>query len=189
LISGGDVRGECKKRGYKNKNNTKNGQKKKEVLQMAIIPWRPKDSWWDPFRDLETIQSQMNKLFDSSLVKWTDRDTGLLEGAWSPAVDIYDSKDAVMVRADMPGMKKEEIDISVHGDALTLKGEKKHEEEKKDKGFVRTERFYGSFNRAIRLPAEVDAEKVEANYKNGVLELRLPKKEEAKPKQIKIDIN
>ena len=155
---------------------------------MAIIPWRPKEMWWDPFRDLEAIQNEMNRMFDSSLVRWGDRDTGLLEGAWSPAIDIYDSKDNVMVKADIPGMKKDEIDVSVHGDTLILKGEKKQEKETKEKDFVRTERFCGSFNRAIRLPSEVDAAKVNASYKNGVLELVLPKKEESKPKQLKIDI-
>jgi HSP20 family protein len=155
---------------------------------MAIIPWRPKQMWWDPFRDLESIQNEMNRMFDSSLVKWGDRDTSLLEGAWSPAVDIYDSKDTVMVKADIPGMSKDDIDVSVHNDILTIKGEKNHEKEIKEKDFVRTERFYGSFQRAIRLPAGIDAAKVGANYKNGVLEIILPKKEESKPKQLKIDI-
>jgi len=155
---------------------------------MAMIPWRPKELWWDPFRDLEMIQNEMNKLFDSSLVRWGDRNTGLLESAWSPAIDIYDSKDSVMVKADIPGMKKEEIDVSVYGDTLIIKGEKNQEKETKEKDFVRAERFYGSFNRAIRLPAEIDASKVNASYKNGVLELVLPKKEESKPKQLKIDV-
>jgi len=155
---------------------------------MAIIPWKPKEMWWDPFRDLEAIQNEMNRMFDSSLVRWGDRDTGLLEGAWSPAIDIYDSNDNVMVKADVPGMKKDEIDVSVQGDTLIIKGEKKHEKETKEKDYVRTERFYGAFNRALRLPASVDASKVNASYKNGVLELILPKKEESKPKQLKIDI-
>ena len=155
---------------------------------MALIPWRPRDLWQDPFRDLETIQNEMNKLFDSSLVGWRDRDAGLLEGVWNPAVDIYDSKDNVMVKADIPGMKKDEIDVSVHRDTLIIKGEKKREKETKESDFVRTERYYGSFNRAIRLPSEVQADKVNAAYKNGVLELVLPKKEESKPKQLKIDI-
>jgi len=155
---------------------------------MAIIPWRPKDMWWDSFRDLEAIQNGMNKMFDSSLLRWLDRDSGLLEGAWSPAIDIYDSKDNVMVKADIPGMNKDEIGVSVHGDTLIIKGEKDQDKEIKEKDFVRTERFYGAFNRAIHLPSEVDADKVTASYKNGVLELMLPKKEESKPKQLKIDI-
>jgi HSP20 family protein len=155
---------------------------------MAIIPWRPKEMWWDPFKDLEAIQNEMNRLFDSSLVRWGDKDRGLLEGAWSPAVDIFDSKDNVMVKADIPGMTKDEIELSVYGVTLLIKGRKKQEKESEDKGYVRTERFYGAFNRAVRLPAAVDASKVDAKYKNGVLELILPKKEESKAKQIKIDI-
>lgn len=155
---------------------------------MALIPWRPKELWWDPFRDLEAIQNEMNRLFDSSLIRWGGRETGLFEGVWSPAIDIYDSKDNIMVKADIPGMKKDEIDVSVHNDTLILKGEKKEEKETKEKGSIRTERFYGSFNRAIRLPAQVDAANVSAAYKNGVLELVLPKKEEAKPKQLQIEV-
>lgn len=161
---------------------------KKEVLLMALIPWRQKDNWWDPFRELELIQEQMNRLFDSSLVNWRNRSLDLTGGSWSPAIDIFDSKDNILVRADIPGMSKDEIDVSVHKDTLIIKGEKKQEKESKDKNFLRSERFYGAFSRAIRLPAEVDADKVTATYKNGVLELVLPKKEEAKSKQKKIDI-
>jgi HSP20 family protein len=134
---------------------------------MALIPWRPRETWWDPFRDLEAIQNEMNKMFNSSLVRWGDREVGLLEGAWSPAIDIYDSKDNVMVKADIPGMKKDEIEVSVHGDTLIIKGEKKQEKEVKEKDYVRTERFYGSFNRAMRLPAAVDASKVTLPTKTG----------------------
>ncbi len=155
---------------------------------MALIPWRPKEMWWDPFQDLERIQNEMNRLFDSSLGGLKTRESGLLEGAWNPAIDIYDSKDNIMVKADVPGMKKDEIDISVHGDTLVIKGEKKQENKTKEKDFVRTERFYGSFNRTLRLPSEVDSEKVNASYMNGVLEIVLPKKEEARPKQLKIDV-
>jgi HSP20 family protein len=155
---------------------------------MALVPWRPKESWWDVFGDLDKFHTEVDRFFNLPLTKWADTDSGLLEGAWSPAVDIYDSKDSLLVRADMPGMKKDGIEVSVHKDTLLIKGEKKQEQEEKGKDFVRMERFYGSFNRAIRLPSDVDADKVQANYKDGVLELTLPKKEEAKPKQLKIEI-
>ena len=155
---------------------------------MAIIPWRPRRDVWQPFRGMESLQDEMNKLFDFSLGRYPLRSMGLMEGAWSPSVDVFESKDNVMVKADIPGMKKEDIDISVHGDMLTIKGEKKEETESKDKGSVKTERFYGSFNRALTLPSEVDEAKVKASYKDGVLEIILPKKEEAKPKQIKVDV-
>jgi len=155
---------------------------------MALIPWRQKESEWDSFRELEAIQNAMNRMFESSLTRWGDRDVGLLEGAWSPAIDIYDSKDSIVVKADIPGMTKDEIEVSVHGDTLVIKGEKKQEQEEKGKDYIRAERFYGAFNRVVSLPAAVDASKVNATYKNGVLELVMPKKEEAKPKQLKIDI-
>ena len=155
---------------------------------MAIIPWRPKKDVWQPFREMEILQDEMNKLFDFSLGRWPVRSMGLMEGAWSPSVDVFESKDNVMVRADIPGMKKEDIDILVHGDTLTIKGEKKEETESKKKDYVKTERFYGSFNRVLTLSSEVDEDKVKASYEDGVLEVILPKREEEKQKQIKIDI-
>jgi HSP20 family protein len=155
---------------------------------MAIIPWRPRRDVWQPFREMETLQNEMNKFFDFSLGRLPVKSMGLMEGAWSPSVDVFESKDNIMVKADMPGMKKEDIDISVHGDTLIIKGEKKGESESEENDHVKTERFYGSFNRALTLPSEVDETKVKASYKDGVLELILPKKEEEKPKQIKVDI-
>lgn len=155
---------------------------------MAIVPWRPKEEWWEQFMDLERIQNEMNRLFNLSLSRGGERDTWLLDRVWGPAVDIYDSKDNVLVKADIPGLSKEDIDVTVDGDTLVIKGEKKQEKEVKEKEYIRTERFYGNFHRAIRLPSEIQADKVEATYKNGVLELVLPKSEKAKPKQIKLDI-
>ncbi|MBF0217148.1 MAG: Hsp20/alpha crystallin family protein [Candidatus Omnitrophica bacterium] len=130
----------------------------------------------------------MNQLFNFSLDRWDEKPYGILESAWSPAIDVFDSKDNILVKADIPGMKKEDIEVSVHGDTLSIKGEKKEEKEVKEKDFVKTERFYGSFTRSLRLPSEVDSEKVTATYKDGVLELTLAKREETKPKQIKIEI-
>lgn len=155
---------------------------------MALIPWRPKDLWWNPQNDLDIIQRQMGNLFNFPLLRYPEEDTGLLEGMWNPAMDVYDSKDNIIVKVDIPGMKKEDIDVSVHGKTLVIKGEKKEARDVKEEGYVRTERFYGSFNRAVTLPAAVDATKVQAGYKNGVLELTLPKKEESKPKQLKVNV-
>ena len=155
---------------------------------MALIPWRPREDWWDPFTDLERIQKEMNRMFNLSLAHEGSREIGILDGVWSPAVDIYDSKDNILVKADIPGLSKDDIEVAVQGDTLFIKGEKKQEKEVKEKDYIRTERFYGNFQRAIRLPAEVQPDKVEATYKNGVLELVLPKSEKAKPKQIKLDI-
>ena len=155
---------------------------------MALIPWRSHEALWEPFSELERLQSEMNKLFNTSLARHPQKGFGQLTEAWSPAIDIYDSKDNILVRADLPGLSKDEIDISVQNDTLTIRGGKKHESEHKEKEYLRKERFYGSFYRSIALPSTVDSLKVTATYKNGVLELVLPKKEEAKPKQIKVDV-
>ncbi|MCX7927705.1 MAG: Hsp20/alpha crystallin family protein [Candidatus Omnitrophica bacterium] len=155
---------------------------------MALITWRPRQDWWDPFADLERIQREMNRLFNLTLAQETSRHVGLLDGAWIPAIDIYDSKDNLLVKADIPGLTKDDIEVTVQGDTLFIKGEKKQDKDIKEKDYIRTERFYGAFQRAIRLPVEVQADKVEATYKNGVLEVVLPKSEKAKPKQIKLEI-
>lgn len=155
---------------------------------MALIPWRPKDLWWNPQNDLDIIQRQMGNLLGFPSLRYPEEDAGLLEGMWNPAMDVYDSKDNIIVKVDMPGMKKEDIDVSVHGKTLVIKGEKKQVRDVKEEGYIRTERFYGSFNRAVTLPAAVDSGKVQAVYKNGVLELVLPKREEAKPKQLNVNV-
>lgn len=155
---------------------------------MAIIPWSNRKDVWRPLSEVENLQDEMNRFFDLSLGRWPARSSGLMEGVWSPSVDVFESKDDIMVKADIPGMKKQDIDISVHRDILTIKGEKKEEKEIKEGGNVKTERFSGSFNRVLSLPSEVDAAKVKASYKDGVLEVILPRKEESKPRQIKVDV-
>lgn len=155
---------------------------------MTLIPWRQKEVWRDPFSELENIQNEINKLFDVSLTRDSGHNIGLLDGAWRPAVDMYDSKDTILVKADVPGLRKDDIEVMVQGDTLIIKGEKKQEKEVHEEDYARMERYYGSFQRAIRLPSEVQTEKVGASYENGVLKLTLPKSEQAKPKQIKVDI-
>lgn len=156
---------------------------------MALIPWRPRQLWADPFRELEQIQNQMNTLFGFSLGKYFNRDLDLFEGAFIPAIDVYDSKDNVIVKADLPGMDKKDIEVSIDDDLLVIKGEKRQENKIKEDGSMRTERFYGHFHREIGLPSTVDTSKITATYKNGVLELALPKKEDVKQKHFKINVN
>ncbi|MBN1493433.1 MAG: Hsp20/alpha crystallin family protein [Candidatus Omnitrophica bacterium] len=150
---------------------------------------RRKDNY-NPFYELDRLHNELNSLFD-----WTfggggypERQLGLLETGWAPAVDVYDSKDNILVKADVPGLKKEDIDVTIQDNTLIIRGEKKEEHEERDKDYVRTERFHGAFHRTITLPGDVDAAKAKAEYKNGTLELTLPKKEEAKPKQISVDV-
>lgn len=154
---------------------------------MSLIPYRKQSNWLDPFSEMENLQKQMNQLFDFSLSRNLFGDNTLLGGQWSPAIDVYDSKDNVLVKVDLPGLTKDEIEVSIQDNNLILKGEKRKDTEVKEENYYKTERFYGSFYRTVPLPSAVDQAKVESSYKDGVLTLELPKKEEAKPKQIPID--
>ncbi len=155
---------------------------------MAIIRWRP-TSEWDPFSLISSVRDEMDRLFDNSLAPWRPTGAGFSEGAWTPEVDVIEDENSVIIRANIPGLKQDEIDLSVVGDTLTLKGEKKQESEVKKENYHRIERSYGFFQRVIPLPSAVDADKVKASYQDGVLEVELPKKEEAKPKKIDIKLS
>lgn len=156
---------------------------------MALVPFRNRDNFWlEPFGEIEKIQREMNRLFDFSLARFPMGENTLLGSQWAPAVDVHESKDNILVKADMPGLKKDEIEIHVQDNNLILKGEKKEEKEVKEDNYYRAERFSGSFCRMIPLPSQIDGEKVDARYQDGVLTLTLAKKEESKPKQIKIDV-
>lgn len=154
---------------------------------MKQVPFKPKDIWSDPFHSLESLGNEMNRFFNS-LSRRMGGGRGLFEREWGPDIDVYDSKDEILVKVDLPGMKKDEIDVSIQGDTLTIKGEKKKESEIKEENFIMAERCCGMFHRTITLPSTIDQEKVSASYKDGVLELKLPKKEEAKTKQISVEI-
>ncbi len=138
---------------------------------------------WSPFRDIMSAQDEMNRLFTDLLRPRESR------GAedWIPAVDVSETEDAFVVTADVPGIKSEDIKISVAQNVLTLKGEKKSVREEKKEQFHRVERSYGSFERTFSLPSTVESENIRAKYKDGVLEIRLPKSKEAKPQEIKIE--
>lgn len=140
---------------------------------------------WEPLRNLVTMRDDVDRLFDVFFGNTQDE----MDNLWRPAIDIEENNGNLMVRAEIPGMKKEEIKVSVKDDVLTISGERKREEETKDKTIHRIERSYGQFRRMIRLPAQVDADKVKASYKDGVLNVTLPKPESMKPKQIEIDSN
>jgi len=155
---------------------------------MSIIRYQaPELSTWTPFDRLTSLRDEMNRLFDLSLPGFT-RDGGLFSG-WSPALDVHQDKDNVFVKVELPGMKKEEIEISLHEGVLSISGERKHEEEKKEGETFRSERYFGRFHRSMTLPTTVDANKVKASYKDGILSVTLPKTEEAKPKQIQVNVS
>jgi len=148
-------------------------------MAFELTPWRP-------FRELATLRDEMDKMWDRFFGEWPNRE--LFRGAWAPSLDISETKNNYVVKAEVPGMDAKDIDISLSGDVLTVKGEKKQEQEEKDENYHRIERRYGSFSRSIRLPGEVQSDKIEAKYKNGILKLTLPKSEEAKKKEIKIKV-
>ncbi len=145
---------------------------------MDLIQWRP-------FREVSRLRNEMDRLWDDYFGPGR-RALRPLEEAWLPAVDVSETGDKITVKAEIPGMEAKDIEISMVGDTLTLKGEKKAEREEKEENYHMVERSYGSFSRSMKLPATVDADKVEATYKNGVLTIVLPKKEEVKPKAIEI---
>ncbi len=143
---------------------------------------------FDPWRDFGSLQDRINRLFDDTLRAASEGDEDLIRGAWVPPVDIHETGDEYVVSADMPGVKKEDIEIDLKDGMLTIKGEKKFEEKVPRDKYVRIERSYGRFVRSFSLPNNVDSEKIKATFNNGILELSIPKKEEAKPKQITIDV-
>ena len=138
----------------------------------------------DPFwKEFNTLSGRFNRLFDFPHEENSDS-----LGAWSPAVDIYDKGAEVVIHAEVPGMKKEDIDVHVENNVLTIRGKKERKEEVKEDGYFRTERSYGTFSRSFSLPTTVDVSKIVAEYKDGILTLSLPKEEQAKPRQIAVSV-
>jgi HSP20 family protein len=140
---------------------------------------------WRPFREVTKLRREMDRLWEDYFGAGR-RGLKSLETEWAPAVDISEGDDKITVKAEIPGLEAKDIDISLSGDVLTIKGEKKSEREEKQENYHLVERNYGSFSRSLRLPGTVEADKIEAAYKQGVLTIACPKKEEAKPKAIDI---
>ena len=141
---------------------------------------------WDPFRDLNMLQDRMNRMFDDAGRGFRNGDEAAATTTWSPAVDIFETEGEIVVKAELPGMNREGITLNLEKNVLTLKGERRFEKETKDENYHRIERSYGGFSRSFSIPATVDEEKIRADYKDGVLKIVLPKKEQAKSKQIRI---
>ncbi len=143
---------------------------------------------YDPFRDLRTLQEEVNRLFTGNIARSFD-DEGIARGAWSPSVDIYENKDHIVLEAELPGMKREDFDLSVENNVITLRGERHFEKKDDSDNYHRVERAYGSFTRSFTLPNTVTAEGANADYSNGVLRVTLPKREETKARRIEIKTN
>ena len=146
---------------------------------------------WEPFRELSTLQDRINRAFRESYTgqyRDNDRDDALTTSSFAPAVDVYEDEHQVTLKIEVPGIDEKDIDVRVEGNTLTVHGERKIEKEEKEENYRRVERQYGSFTRNFTLPTTVDSEKVSATYDKGVLKIALPKKAEAKPKQIKVNV-
>lgn len=144
---------------------------------------------WEPFRDIMTLRDRMDRLFGDTTGRGWPAEEGLMTGLWNPPVDVYETKDSIVLKADLPEVSKDDVDISIQGNVLSIRGERKREQEVKEKDFYRMERSYGGFTRSFTLPGTVDADKIEASFSGGVLTVTLPKTEESKPKQIKVKVN
>jgi HSP20 family protein len=155
---------------------------------MYLLRWhRPELSAWSGFNGLSTLRNEIDRLFEAPLSEFA-RASHLLSGS-APAVDIYEDKDHFVVKAELPGMKKEDIDVSLHDGSLSISGERKTEEKWEEAEMHRSERFFGRFQRTVALPTPVNASSIKAQYQDGVLTVTLPKAEEAKPKQIDVQVN
>jgi HSP20 family protein len=163
-------------------------QKEKQPETRAVTPWRP-------FMDLTRWETEMDRMMEDFFGRnrrpWLPSlwSRGRLAELMTPALDVYEEKDDIVVKAELPGMTKEDIEVDVSDSHLILKGEKKKEEKIEEEGYFACERSFGAFHRSVELPREVQADKVKASFKNGILEIRLPKTEEAKTKEIKVKID
>ena len=142
---------------------------------------------WEPVRDLLTLQDRMNRMFDPTFRGATEEDWAL-GGSWAPAVDIYEKDGNIVLKAELPGVDPKDVDVRVENNLLTLRGERKFDSEVKRDNYHRVERAYGAFSRSFTLPNVVDTGNIKAEYRDGVLHMTLPKREEAKPRQIQINV-
>ena len=157
---------------------------------MVLERWRP--GWglrpWRPLRELEEMERRFEDIFGRSSLPILWRRLPAEERGWAPPIEVFEKEDKFVVKADLHGMKREEIEVSVVGDTLTIKGERKSETEVKEEDYYCCERAYGGFLRSITVPTAVDIEKIEASYENGVLEVSLPKAPEVKPKKVEVSV-
>ena len=142
---------------------------------------------WEPFRGLSTLNHQVNRLFNEAVLRGQGEGSALT--TWSPAVDIYETENELVVKSDLPDVSEKDIDIRVENNLLTIRGERKFEKSVSEDSYLRVERSYGTFSRSFSLPNTVNAEAIHAEYKNGVLTVTIPKREESKPRQVKVSVS
>jgi HSP20 family protein len=141
---------------------------------------------WNPYRDMMNVRDEMNRVFNEFFGHGSQEEGTWYAGAWSPPVDIYETDEALIMKAELPGFSKDDISIELKENTLVMKGERKRQDEVKEGNYHRTERVYGAFQRSFLLPTTVEPDKVKASYKDGILELHLPKVPAAQPKRIAV---
>jgi HSP20 family protein len=143
---------------------------------------------WDPFNNVTALQDRINRLFDDAFPTRREFEEDVSKGDWRPAVDIYDTDEAVVIHVELPGISKENISVEVRGNVLTLRGEKSINKDFSEENCCRQERCYGTFQRAFTLPSSINSQSIKASFKDGILELKIPKPEEERPTQITVNI-
>jgi len=142
---------------------------------------------WEPFREMARMQDELNRLFDDRLWRRRGQEEELGAG-FLPPVDVYEDQESLVLTTELPGIEPKAVDVRVEDGVLTLRGERKMEKEDKKENYLRVERSYGSFTRSFTLPSTVDPDKVKAEFKNGLLRIAIPKREESKPRTIKVNV-
>ncbi|HUJ80754.1 MAG TPA: Hsp20/alpha crystallin family protein [Candidatus Acidoferrales bacterium] len=140
---------------------------------------------WEPFRNVNSLQEQFSRLFDTS---FPGRSSESDLTTWAPAVDIQETENELVLKADLPGIEEKDIDVRIENNTLTIRGERKFEKQVNEDNYLRVERSYGSFSRSFSLPNTINTEAIHAEYKNGVLTVQMPKRAESKPKQVKVNV-
>ena len=143
---------------------------------------------WDPFRNVAALQDRINRIFDESFSRTADLDDDISMSAWKPLVDIYETDESIILKAELPGIKKDDVSVEVKDNVLTLKGVRTEEKEIKEKNYYRKERAFGTFSRTFNLQHRIQPDKIKARFKDGVLKIEIPKPEEEKPKQITVKV-
>ena len=144
---------------------------------------------WDPFRNVSTLQERINRLFDESIARSREIDDDLAVCSWRPTVDIFETSDGVMIKADLPGVSKENVDVEVKDNVLTLKGERPEDQCIDEEKYLRKERCCGSFHRAFALHSVIQPDTIQAKFKDGVLEILIPKPKDETPLRVKVNID
>lgn len=155
----------------------------------ALTRWEPFKTLWDPFKELEDMEKRLSTVLGRPFLRREGEKEPITVAQWSPLVDITEDEKEYLIKVELPEIKKEEVKISVQDDVLSISGERKYEREEKGKKYHRVERAYGSFLRSFTLPEDAEGAKVNAEYKDGVLKVNLPKSEKAKPKAIEVKVS